>query len=93
MQTVAIVGVGLIGASFGLALRKAGFAGEGVEIVGVSSERSIAEALGRGAIDRGASLEAAASAADLIFLSQPIFGIIETLGKLNPLVRPGRADH
>jgi prephenate dehydrogenase len=85
MKNVAIVGVGLIGASFGLALRKAGYTGE---IVGVSSERSIGEALARGAIDRGESLESAASAADLIFLSQPIFGIIETLGKLNDFVRP-----
>ena len=33
MKTVAIAGTGLIGASFGLALRKAGFSGE---ILGVS---------------------------------------------------------
>jgi prephenate dehydrogenase len=84
MNNVAIIGVGLIGASFGLALRKAGFTGS---IIGVSSERSITDAVARGAIDRGESLESAASAADLIFLSQPIFGIIETLGKLDPLVR------
>jgi len=85
MQSVAIVGVGLIGGSFGLALRKAGFTGD---IVGVSSERSIREAVGCGAIDRGASLEEAAANADVLFLSQPIFGILETLRKLNPLVRP-----
>src|ERR1035441_4051963 len=35
METVAIVGVGLIGGSFGLALKKAGFRGT---ILGVSSE-------------------------------------------------------
>jgi prephenate dehydrogenase len=81
---VAIVGVGLIGASFGLALRKAGFAGA---IVGVSSPRSIAAAVKRGAIDGGATLEDAASSADLIFLSQPISGIIRTLEKLGPVVR------
>ena len=55
---VAIVGVGLIGASFGLALRRAGFAGS---IVGVSSLRSIAAAMERGAIDSGVSLGDAAS--------------------------------
>ena len=38
MQTVAIVGVGLIGASFGLAFRRAGFTGE---IIGVSSRNAI----------------------------------------------------
>ena len=60
MRTVAIVGVGLIGGSFGLALRKAGFQGE---ILGVSSERSIGEAKERGAIDRGVCLTDAAGAA------------------------------
>ncbi len=84
MERVAIVGVGLIGASFGLALRKAGFRGS---IVGVSSERSIAAAVERGAIDRGVSLEEAALTSDLIFLAQPILGIIETIGKLNSAVR------
>jgi prephenate dehydrogenase len=86
MRSAAIVGTGLIGGSFGLALRKAGFQGP---IVGVSSERSIAEARGRGAIDRGATLEDACAEGDLIFLSQPISGILETLRKLDPLVRTG----
>jgi prephenate dehydrogenase len=85
MNTVAIAGVGLIGGSFGLALRKAGFSGS---ILGVSSQRSIDRALERGAIDRGVSLEEAAASADLLFLAQPIFGIIETIAKLNALVRP-----
>jgi len=84
MRNVAIVGVGLIGASFGLALRKAGFTGA---IVGVSSSRSIAAATKRGAIDSGAPLEQAAAQADLIFLSQPISGILETLKHLDPLVK------
>ena len=46
------------------------------------------EAVERGAIDRGATLEEAAGACDLLFLSQPISGILETLRKLDPLVRP-----
>ncbi|HWF07862.1 MAG TPA: prephenate dehydrogenase/arogenate dehydrogenase family protein [Bryobacteraceae bacterium] len=85
MESVGIVGVGLIGGSFGLALRKAGFTGE---ILGVSSARSIEQAVERRAIDRGATLEEAAGTCDLLFLAQPIFGIIETLRKLDPLVRP-----
>jgi prephenate dehydrogenase len=85
MKTVGIVGVGLIGGSFGLALRKAGFTGG---ILGVSSARSIEQAMERGAIDRGATLDEAASTCDLLFLSQPISGILETLRKLDPLVRP-----
>lgn len=86
MQRVAIVGVGLIGASFGLALRKAGYTGS---IIGVSSARSIEAAKKCGAIDEGAALEDAAASSDLIFLSQPILGIIETLKRLNLLVKPG----
>ena len=84
MKSVAIIGVGLIGGSLGLALRKAGFEGP---ILGVSSARSIGQAVERGAIDRGASLEEAARTCDLLFLSQPISGILETLRKLDPLVR------
>jgi prephenate dehydrogenase len=84
MKSVGIIGVGLIGGSFGLALRKAGFEGE---IVGVSSARSIEQAVERGAVDRGATLEEAAGVCDLLFLSQPISGILETLRKLDPLVR------
>ena len=86
MKNVAIVGVGLIGASFGLALRKAGFSGP---IVGVSSGRAIAEATAAGAIDCGAPLAEAVGNADLVFLSQTIGRIQDTLRHLDPLVRPG----
>ncbi|MCU1329957.1 MAG: prephenate dehydrogenase [Bryobacterales bacterium] len=81
MRQVAIVGVGLIGGSFGLALRKAGFSGT---IVGVSSERTIEKALACGAIDRGMTLDEAAESSDLLFLAQPIYAIMETLEKLLP---------
>jgi prephenate dehydrogenase len=84
MKSAGIVGVGLIGGSFGLALRKAGFEGP---ILGVSSARSVDQGVERGAIDRGATLEEAAGTCDLLFLSQPISGILETLRKLDPLVR------
>jgi len=85
MDTVAIVGVGLIGGSFGLALKQAGFRGT---IFGVSSEASVRAGLERGAIDRGATLEEAARAADLLYLAQPIGRILDTLHHLDPLVRP-----
>jgi prephenate dehydrogenase len=84
LKSVGIVGVGLIGGSLGLALRKAGFGGG---ILGVSSARTIEQAVERGAVDRGATLEEAAGVCDLLFLSQPISGILETLRKLDPLVR------
>src|SRR5579871_2010501 len=86
METVAIVGVGLIGASFGLALKKAGFHGS---ILGVSSDAAVREGLACGAIDRAVNLEAAAAAADLIYLAQPIGRILDALHHLDPLVQPG----
>lgn len=85
MNTVAIVGTGLIGASFGLALREAGFQGT---ILGVSSERALADALAAGAIDRGAPLAEAAAGADLIFLSQTIGRILDTIRHLDSVVKP-----
>jgi len=86
MKNVAILGTGLIGASFGLALRKQGFDGP---IIGVSSESAIAAAVTAGAIDRGAPLAEAVAQADLVFLSQTIGRILDTLRHLDPLVRPG----
>lgn len=84
MQTIAIVGVGLIGASFGLAIRKAGFAGD---ILGVSSAPAIEAGLAAKAITRSATLKDAADHADLIYLAQPVDRILNTLGWLGPMAR------
>ncbi len=86
MKHVAIVGTGLIGASFALALRQAGFDGA---ITGVSSPAAIADAIAVGAIDRGAPLEEAIPQADLVFLSQTIGRILDTIRHLDPLLQPG----
>ncbi len=85
MNTVAIFGVGLIGGSFAMALRKAGFSGR---IIGVSSPETIRRALELGVIDEGAPAREAAQAADLIYLAQPILRIVEILPELDPWVRP-----
>lgn len=86
MKTVAVIGVGLIGGSFALALRKAGFQGE---ILGVSSNAAIEAGTKIGAISHGVTLEKAAAAADLIYLSQPVDQILRTLELLGPLARNG----
>jgi len=83
VRTVAIYGVGLIGGSFALALRKAGFDGR---ILGVSSPATIARARELGAIDEAAPPLEAASQADLVFLSQPIRVIVETIRQIAPHV-------
>jgi prephenate dehydrogenase len=86
LNTVVIVGTGLIGASFGLALRQAGFTGT---ILGVSSEPAVADAIAAGAIDRGLPLAEAIPQADLVFLSQAIGRILDTIRHLDPLLREG----
>lgn len=82
MNTVAIAGVGLIGGSFGLAIRKAGFNGE---IIGVSSQPAIEAGLRSGAISTSATLEQAAARADLIYLAQPVDRILDTMEQLGYL--------
>jgi prephenate dehydrogenase len=84
METVAIVGVGLIGASFGLALRKAGFQGN---IIGVSSPEAVAEAKAIGAISSTLPLADACRVADVVYLSQTVDRIVETLVLLRPHLR------
>jgi prephenate dehydrogenase len=79
IETVSIVGVGLIGGSFGLALKKYGFSGR---VIGVSSQRTIEKALDCGAIDESAPLREAVEQSDLVFLSAPIPQIIEQLPRV-----------
>jgi len=85
METVAIFGVGLIGGSFALALRKAGFSGR---ILGVSSPETLRRAIELRVIDEGVPFEAAARSADLIYLAQPILRIIDSLPQLEAAARP-----
>ena len=85
MQTVAIFGVGLIGGSFALAIRKAGFAGR---IIGVSSDETIRSALAARVINEALPAQQAAEQADLVYLAQPIHRIIDSLAELNAWVRP-----
>lgn len=85
VETVAIFGVGLIGGSFALALKKAGFQGR---LIGVSSPATIAAARAAGAIDEALPAEEAAAIADLIYLAQPISRILDTLPRLDRWVRP-----
>ncbi|MBO0719944.1 MAG: prephenate dehydrogenase/arogenate dehydrogenase family protein [Blastocatellia bacterium] len=78
LRSVCIVGCGLIGGSFALALRRAGYNGR---ITAYGGNRSVRMAVERGIVDaieenieRGGMLEA-----DLIYLAAPIGGIINFL--------------
>ncbi len=83
INTIAIVGVGLIGGSFGRALRRAGFSGE---ILGVSSPGAITAGLHAGAISSSGSLAEAAARADILYLAQPVDRILLTIEELGPLL-------
>lgn len=86
MNSVTIVGVGLIGGSFALALRKAGFEGR---IIGVSSKTVIDTAVAGGVIDEALPLREAAAKSDLIYLAQPIVRILQTIDVIDAHARPG----
>jgi prephenate dehydrogenase len=83
INTVAIVGVGLIGGSFGCSLRRAGFGGE---ILGVSSPGAISAGLRAGAISSSGTLAEAAARADVLYLAQPVNRILVTIEQLGPLL-------
>lgn len=83
LRRIAIIGPGLIGGSFGLALRQAGFDGE---LVGVGEQPYIDQAVRVGAIDRISTLEDAAYQADLCYLSGTVDSILDDLPSLSALV-------
>ena len=84
-RKVAIVGVGLIGGSFALALKKAGVVRE---VVGVGrSPESLARAQKLGVIDRVAeSLHDAVEGADLVMIAAPVAQTGDILARLSPLL-------
>ncbi len=87
-QHVCIVGCGLIGGSFALALRRAGFRGQ---LTACGGRRAPKLAVERGVVDaveesfnRGEVCDA-----DLIYLSAPIGGIIDFLRTRASQIKPG----
>jgi prephenate dehydrogenase len=83
INRLAIIGVGLIGGSLSLALKKAGQVGE---VVGYSRTESVRqEALDLGVIDRAAiSIADAVKNADMIFLAVPMGAMASVLTELAP---------
>lgn len=81
LERIAILGLGLIGGSVGLALKAARPA---MDVIGYDTERASAEAaVARGAVDHAAaSVEEATADADLVLLCMPVDLIPETLEQL-----------
>ncbi len=84
---VAIVGVGLIGGSLGMALKSRRLA---QAVVGVGRDRKrLEKARGLGAVDEIATgLAAGVEGADLVVLATPVRQIIADLGRLAPHLAP-----
>jgi prephenate dehydrogenase len=87
IDKLVIIGVGLIGGSFALALRKAELARR---IVGVGRSReNMARALKRGVIDEIAGdLPSALKHADIVFLAVPVGQTGEIMAQISPYLEP-----
>ncbi len=86
---LAIIGVGLIGGSFGLALKSR--LGDGIHIRGLCrTQASMDAAVARGAVDEASpDIEAVVKDADIIYLSTPVLQIVPMVKKLLPFVKEG----
>ena len=86
---LAIIGVGLIGGSFGLAVKEK--LRERVHITGLCRSRSSIEAaLRRGAVDE-ASADAASAVrgADIVYLSTPVLQMVPMVETIRPFLKKG----
>ena len=84
--TLGIIGVGLIGASIGLAQKKAQAFDK---VLGVGrSQANLDEALKMGAIDQAVSLEECAKEADVIVVCVPVAQTFSVLHAIEPHIKP-----
>src|ERR1700676_4203947 len=82
IRQITIIGTGLIGGSFALALRKRRFAGR---IVGCDRESALKKAKMCGVIDNGFVEPAdAVRGSQLVLLATPVLAIVDLIGRLGP---------
>lgn len=88
MKKVAIIGLGLIGGSLGLAIKQNKLA---AKVIGLPHrEETIAQALEMGAIDEGSTdLKTGLAEADLVFICIPLSLIIPKLQEIISYLKPG----
>lgn len=85
-KQITIIGTGLIGGSFGLAVKAAGFNGR---IVGCDRRPVLDRARAMRAIDSGTEDPVEAiKGSDLIFLATPVGAIIDLVERIGPLAAP-----
>ena len=86
-QQITIIGVGLIGGSFAVALKKRGYEGA---IVGCDREAVLERAMSHGVLDRVVVRpEEAVRGSDLVLLATPVGAIVELIERLGPLLPSG----
>jgi len=86
-QSICIVGLGLMGGSFAMALRARGYRGR---LTGVArSELTCRKALDRGIVDVATTDLGLAGDADVVLLCTPVRLLIAQLGRLGELCKPG----
>ena len=88
-RTLAIIGVGLIGGSLGLALKDA--MGEEIYITGLCrTQESMDRAVELGAVDMATSdIRQVVQDADIVFLSPPVLQIVPMVEKILPYLKKG----
>ena len=86
---LAIIGVGLIGGSLGLCLKRR--LGDGIYITGLCrTQRSMDNAMRLGAVDyAGPDLQQVVGDADIVFLSPPVLQIVPMVEKILPYLKRG----
>ena len=86
IRQITIIGTGLIGGSFGLALKKRRFPGR---IVGCDRAPVLEQARDKGAIDEGhTDPVAAVRGSQVVLLAAPVGAIVELIGRLGPALPP-----
>ena len=86
IRQITIIGTGLIGGSFGLALKKRGFKGR---IVGCDRAPVLKQAREKGAIDEAhTNASDAMRGSQVVLLAAPVGAIVELIGRLGPALPP-----
>lgn len=87
IKTLAVIGVGLIGGSFALSLKKAGVV---ERVVGIDRDRAnLEEALRLGVIDVAATGVEAVREAQVVFVAVPVRSIASVLAEIAPYLSVG----
>jgi len=88
VNQITIIGVGLIGGSLGLAIKKRGLANR---IVGVTAHRNtLVKAVRRKAVDKGVSdIKASVAHSDLVIVATPVDKVVGTIERIVPCLKEG----